>query len=590
MKGSDYFPIERNRYYYGKLLTVRDFEVEQDYFRGKERLNNRVMHGAGVVCGMDVSAGDDATLLIESGMALDYLGREIVIEEPLVRKLQMLKGYDSLGDSDTAYLCLSYHEENIEPVNAVGGEAETSRQFNMIRESYQLSLSAQNLEYQRLLEAAGEENVNLVYTSDALTLVFNVPSTVCAGEEFQVSALIVKNANTPPVHFVLEGENTFVESENGRVVLEYRQSPTEKRQVVHTTFRLRTQQLSGITSQLFPAGAELNLELGSHHYKNYITMEAPVTLCADRDTMRQVQRSRDNLNRSLAGGDLPIYLAKLELIRSTGGMFLSGVTDLPFGQAIRREGGQSGGQRGKMEVSSRVRKLDYWQKPEVRASYNSESDTLDFDFGIPSPEQYDYSVTHGTVDLELPGGLRVNSRFYSEEIPHGLGAGAVDVRLSVEFMDKEDTALLVGNSEVFKSRNIRVTPPWVETAALVYPERGTMRIGVWLHDTVSGNRLRIHYFAQKPERDTSRILDQRKVGISVIPEVSRLGKREQLRMKAVVSGSEDKGVIWSVKDENGGAIDANGIYQAPEVKGTYEIVAKASADPHVQVSAFVIVE
>lgn len=590
MKGSDYFPMERNRYYYGKLLTVRDFEVEQDYFRGKERLNNRVIHGAGVVCGLGVSASDDATLLIESGMALDYLGREIVIEEPLVRKLQMLDGYDSLKSSDGAYLCLTYHEESIEPVNAVGAEAETSRQFNMTRESYRLSLTAQPPAYQRLLEAAGEENVNLLYTSDALTLVLSVPRAICAGEELLVSALIVKNANTPPVRFVLEGENAFVDSPNGRVVLEYRQSPTEKRQVVHTQFRLRAQQLSGMTSQLFPAGAELNVELGSHHYKNYITVEAPVTLCADRDTLRAVRRSRDNLSKSLSGGDLPIYLAKLELIRSTGGVFLGGVTDLPFGQSIRQEVGQGGGRQEKLAVTSKVRRLDYWQKPDVRATYNTESATLDFDFGIPSPEQYDYSVSHGTVDMELPGGLRVNSRFYSEEIPHGLGVGAVDVRLSVEFLDEGDTVLLLGNSEVFKSKKISVTPPWVELAALVYPERGTMRIGVWLHDTVSGNRLRVHYFAQKPERDTSRILDQRPVSISVMPEVSRLTKREQLRLKAIVDGSEDKNVIWSVREENGGAIDANGIYQAPEVQGTYEIVATASADPRVQVSAYVIVE
>ena len=590
MKGSEYFPIERNRYYYGKLLTVRDFEAEQDYFRSKGRLNNRVVQGAGVVCGLGVSASDDATLLIESGMALDYLGREIVVEEPLVRKLQMLDGCDSLGGSGDAYLCLSYHEELTEPVNAVGGEAQTSRQFNMTREGYRLSLTAQPPEYRRLLEAAGEENVNLIYSNDQLTLVLTVPSAVCAGEEFQVSALIVKNANTPPVHFVLEGENTFVDSGNGRVVLEYRQSPTERRQVVRTQFKLRAQQLSGMTAQLFPAGAELNVELGSHHYKNYITVEAPVTLCADRDALREVRRIRDSLERHLSGGDLPIYLAKLELIHSTGGVFLNGVTDLPFGQFLRREGGQSGDSRERLEVTTRVRQLDYWQKPEVNAAYHEESGTLDFDFGIPSPEQYDYSMSHGVADMELPGGLRVNSRFYSEEIPHGLGTGAVDVRLSVEFLDGEDTALLVGNSEVFKSKSIDVTPPWVETAALVYPERGTMRIGVWLHDTVGGNRLRVHYFAQKPERDTSRLLNQQPVSVSITPEVARLGRGEQLRLKAVVEGSEDKNVNWSVTETGGGDVDANGIYQAPEIQGTYEIVATAGADPSAKASAYVIVE
>ena len=45
-----------------------------------------------------------------------------------------------------------------------------------------------------------------------------------------------------------------------------------------------------------------------------------------------------------------------------------------------------------------------------------------------------------------------------------------------------------------------------------------MRIGLWLHDTVEGNRVTVHYFAQKPERDTSRILAQRKTSISITPE------------------------------------------------------------------------
>ena len=37
-------------------------------------------------------------------------------------------------------------------------------------------------------------------------------------------------------------------------------------------------------------------------------------------------------------------------------------------------------------------------------------------------------------------------------------------------------------------------------------------------------------------------------------------------------------------------IDRNGLYQAPELPGTYEIVATASADDKVMASAYVIVE
>ena len=45
-----------------------------------------------------------------------------------------------------------------------------------------------------------------------------------------------------------------------------------------------------------------------------------------------------------------------------------------------------------------------------------------------------------------------------------------------------------------------------------------------------------------------------------------------------------------VREENGGAIDRNGLYQAPELPGTYEITATAGADEKVTASAFVIVE
>ena len=83
MSNADFFPIERNRYFYGKLLTVRDFEIEQRYARQKSQLMNRLSLGAGVLCGLGVTASDDSTLLIESGIALDYQGRMVVVEEEL---------------------------------------------------------------------------------------------------------------------------------------------------------------------------------------------------------------------------------------------------------------------------------------------------------------------------------------------------------------------------------------------------------------------------------------------------------------------------------------------------------------------------
>lgn len=588
----DFFPIERNRYFYGKLLTVRDFGIEQRYTRQKLQLLNRLSLGAGVVCGLGVSASDDSTLLIESGMALDYQGRMVVVEEPLLRRLQMLDGQETLLGKDTAYLCLSYDETDLEPVNAVGAETGESRQFNLTREGSRLYLTTQPPEYRSLLEAAGLDNISILYVSQELTLVLSSPAVVCSGQEFQVEVLVVKNEKTPPVHFILEGESTFVESEDGRIHLEFRESPEEKRRVYSACFRLKARQFSDMDSPLFPSGGELDLELGSHRYKNYIEVEGNCHLCRDLAQMEQRRRLTDDLSRHLRGRDLPIYLAKLELINSAGGVFLASVTNLPFNQRLERESERSE-EGGLQSVSTSVRSMEYWQKPDVKAVYQRATGDLHFDFGIPSPEQYDYAVSHGTVEMTMPGGLRVNSRVYSQEIPHGLGPGAVDVRLSVEFQPQEgsgETALLFGNSEVFKGKNAPAVPPLVEAAALVYPERGTMRIGLWLHDMVEGNRLTVHYFAQKPERDTSRLISQRKVSLTLTPEFARVSCKGTLRLQAEVVGSEDKGVLWSIKEENGGAIDHNGIYVAPELPGTYEVRAVARADESVSASAFLVVE
>ena len=592
MNHANFFPFERNRYFYGKLLTVRDFEVEQRYHCSKRALLNRLLHGSGVVCGLGVTASDESTLMIESGMALDYQGREIVLPETLFRKLQMLEGQETLAGKKDAYLCLSYAQEDVEPVNATGAEVGAQRQFDLTREGYRLFLTTEPPAYQELLEAAGEENVSILYQSDDLILVLSVPSGLYAGEEFQVRVLVVKNEKTPPVQFSLEGENTFVESDNGRVRLAWRESREEKRCVYTVDFPLRARALSDVDSQMFPGSCELNVELGSHHYKNYLTVEAAVHLCRDQEDCRMRRQRLDDLERHLRGRELPIYLAKLELIHSAGGVFVGTVTNLPFQQQVAGEGESKGGGAGELTVTTSVRSLEYWQKPDVKAVYQPSTGGLHLNFGIPSPEQYDYAVAHGTVELTLPGGIRVNSRVFSEEIAHGLGSGAVDVRLSLEFADGTtgETALLCGNSEVFKSKTLKIAPPWAEAAAVVYPERGTMRIGLWIHDTIDGNLVRVHYFAQKPERDTSRILSQRRVSLTVTPEFSRLSRRGKLQFQADVVGSEDKSVTWSVKEENGGAIDRNGLYQAPELPGTYEITAAAGADETVTASAFVIVE
>jgi hypothetical protein len=51
--------FRRLNYTYGQMLGVADFRTEQSYFREKQRLHNRCLHGYGVVCGLLVHPADD---------------------------------------------------------------------------------------------------------------------------------------------------------------------------------------------------------------------------------------------------------------------------------------------------------------------------------------------------------------------------------------------------------------------------------------------------------------------------------------------------------------------------------------------------
>ena len=75
--------LRRNRFPYGKLMDTRHWELEQDYGIRARRLINRLGLGAGILCGLRVRLEDDGSLVVCPGVAVDGLGREIVVSHPV---------------------------------------------------------------------------------------------------------------------------------------------------------------------------------------------------------------------------------------------------------------------------------------------------------------------------------------------------------------------------------------------------------------------------------------------------------------------------------------------------------------------------
>jgi hypothetical protein len=126
---------KRNRYFNGRLLSAQDFEDEQNYSLNRMRLHNRMLHGWGVVSGLEVCRGeDDSSVQVSPGLAIDPLGNEILLAEPI--------SFPWPADGETACLVLCYAERLTDPLPAVGPEGE-AMEFSRIEEVATLKYEAQ---------------------------------------------------------------------------------------------------------------------------------------------------------------------------------------------------------------------------------------------------------------------------------------------------------------------------------------------------------------------------------------------------------------------------------------------------------------
>jgi hypothetical protein len=134
--------FERNKYFYGKLMTVKDFETEQRCFKEKGHLLNRLIHGVGLVCGLEVSEpkliDGKLWLKLSPGVALDCCGREIVVEGGTFEA-------EGSGGSfgNRYYLYLKYRECLKEPVPALSNPSACEEVccYSRIKEDFKIEVS-----------------------------------------------------------------------------------------------------------------------------------------------------------------------------------------------------------------------------------------------------------------------------------------------------------------------------------------------------------------------------------------------------------------------------------------------------------------
>jgi hypothetical protein len=128
---------KRNNFFSGRVLSAEDFQAEQQYFLEKHRLHNRLLVGFGIVTGLEVStdnsAKDKNMIRIDPGLAIDCLGREIMVCERLEINVP--------GNAETKYVCIRYAEEETDPIPVGDGDGPRN---SKIEDSFEIVLERLN--------------------------------------------------------------------------------------------------------------------------------------------------------------------------------------------------------------------------------------------------------------------------------------------------------------------------------------------------------------------------------------------------------------------------------------------------------------
>ncbi|MCR5387965.1 MAG: hypothetical protein K6E56_01820 [Lachnospiraceae bacterium] len=588
MDENQLFPFERNRYYAGKMLTSADFVAEQKYFLDKQRFKSALMFGSGVVCGFGVVSLDDLSILIESGVALDGLGREIVIENSIVKKLSAIDGFDSLSSGDVT-LCLRYSEKPAHTVySPIHSDSDKEYEYNRITEGYELYLcdTADLMDpFEMESEFLIRENL---FSTKNYTAELIMPSTVCRGLNVKIVVRFTKRStadaelnysgvlqipgfeSTHGDHEVEIGVNGLNLSKGESYDFEYwvKVSNTD---ALDTNIILRSGSAKGTEDgEEIPVDTNLSVRIS-------IEDTTPLKLV----TKKLGQMSLEM--RSVGASTDYIKLAKLKLVRTESAYVIEEVIEKDIKQYVSVPADDL--KRGDL--------LEFFNKRvDVR-------DTPAFAVKAPvseslSPVVNGIEYTTGLVEIPLGFDAKEGDICYSGEIVHGLGNGNVYVEVGYEYISGDESlgqnakSTIYGNATLFNQPGIAKA----DTAVKVLNDKGSFVVAAKLLEDANLLVLTYRWVAIRfpSGTDSKKIKTDKNMRISAETPTFVMGARENHYFGIVYHNMEPASISYELTEAGSGEISADGIYTAPSKEGVYEIRIYCTDMPEISTYAYAIVK
>lgn len=575
MKNLKYFPFERNRYYYGKLLTEQDFINEQKYLNDKRRLGNRFLQGVGVAAGLNVVLVDEKSISVEAGLAYDFSGRELVVDTPVTRRLSTVDGFDSIMERSVknyVYLCIEYDEKEISPAHNVAGDTlEQKQEYDKYQEGYRLYLTDQEPDSVSSAPDEFYEQTRVLYRDASLLLTQTIPLYIQEGTAFETKIRLENFGADTTVSMRLREELSCV-SCAGKKELEFILDETslERGGSTERTFSLKTQ---GITDgeasfRIRPENLEISGERSGMHPEKEVLLTASIGAAAVFEELKS--RYYQDVMEDAIRENYPqgIYLARIYLVGTGKTYLIDRIDAMPFSQYVYSGSLMAGMLHWTRKEIEQLRK-------DVSLSNGTEENSSR---RSTQAEGSDGWRAEGTVEIRLGIGGKRGQRFFSHEIFHGLGLGNVRITLSLT----DGKRAVYGSQEIFED-----VEPKAELAASLDMSRGCFVIGVRMIEATSIQTMQVHWTAERFSKAEEKEHQDRRLYIR--PGHVEMKVRESVYLEAVCEDYPGMTVIWRVKTPDGGTVTGDGLYTAPNMSGVYEVTAQCQDAPELRSSLFIVV-
>ncbi|NDO46137.1 hypothetical protein [Clostridium sp. MD294] len=579
MEHKKYYPFVRNNYFYGKLLSVRDFQEEQKYFNDKRRLSNFLTTGAGVVSGMNVVLLDETTISLGQGFALDYTGREIIVAEAITQKLSTIKGFEELEDGQAAYLCIAYEEKEQELIHSVTGKITgENKYYNRIKEGYQLFLTAETENSNELTQYHLIEKEQVLFEQQGLKITQITPCYI-QQKQSGIIRVVIEKQNLPQtvsVYYHLQCSGFETEKGESDISVYFQENNIIENQktILEYTILAKSNSLPEEYLLLEKSSIVIGNENYSIQNKKIICETGKMSLMDYVIKKYNKKHFEDIVNTE---GENKLYLAKINWIKQGEHYSITSIENMPFQQYV---------------LSNTILTALLKQKQHLSVIPKQHTETIVSTQKLPSPQ---YKIESGTEIIEIDFYSNKKS-YFSEEIAHGLGSGDVMIQTALEdVIDQRDffnmRKNIFGVSSVFENSPFQTELPSVEIGVLCYPDKGTFRIGVQFKKDAKVTTIKVKWWALKREhKKQNSFAEVSNVEIIVEPNTIMLKPREKYKFQATLTGTESQECKWSIVEDNGGKIDSNGVYEAPSKEGVYEIVVESVKYSNKKATAFVVVK